>query len=567
MVKKVLNLAAALNPLRLLFRLWFMFGNWRRGRFKKLDYVLFVLPAKLPALPEQRGWLRSRVLGAPPLSLWELNQHFERIAADPRPRGVILHLRGAELPLADLQSLRDSFLRLRAQGKQVVCYAQDYSTDTYYLASAADKIVIQPGGMLLTMGYSIQATFLKDALETAGIQLDVVAISPYKSAFDQVSRSDFSTESRQMVDWLLDSRYTVLLEGIAQGRGVPVETARRIIDTAPHLSADALAEGFIDGIVGEEGLAAFLGVKHVVLWDKANKVLLKRWRKRARQYVAVLRLAGDILPGESGKPPVDLPVPLPLVGNERMGDLTVVRQVRALLKDKNAAAVVLFVDSGGGSVSASEAMTAALTELAKTRPVVVYMNNVAASGGYYISTPARWIVAQPGTLTGSIGVLTAKPITRDLWPKLRMNRIELIRGENSTLFSDQAPFTDAQRAQMRRMIETIYTQFIGIVARSRNLDTVAVDAVAGGRVWTGAQAKQHLLIDELGDVHSALAKAREFAGLPSDSPARLVVEKGKPLAPALAEQTNPAAWWGYMRGQMQLYDGRPLLRIPFEIEN
>jgi protease-4 len=242
-------------------------------------------------------------------------------------------------------------------------------------------------------------------------------------------------------------------------------------------------------------------------------------------------------PGESMSPPVDLPIPF--VGGERAGDQTIVRQVRALMKDERAAAVVLFIDSGGGAVVAAEAMTSALDELAKTRPLVVYMNAVAASGGYYVATPARWIVAQPGTITGSIGVITAKPITGGLREKLHVNALAFTRGANADLYSDDAPFSEAQRAQVRASIESTYRQFVARVAASRRMSAEAVDAVSGGRVWTGEQALAHGLVDQLGDLRAALAKARELASLPDDAPVALVGGKAKPLPPQLA--ADPAA--------------------------
>jgi protease-4 len=278
--------------------------------------------------------------------------------------------------------------------------------------------------------------------------------------------------------------------------------------------------------------------------------------------VALLRVSGTMVQGESMHPPVDIPVPF--VGGERAGDLTVVRQVRNLMKNKQAAAVVLFIDSGGGAAAAAEAMTAALDELAKDRPLVVFMNGVAASGGYYIATPAHWIVAQPGTITGSIGVLTAKPVTAGLFENLKVHRLELTRGANANIMSDMQPFTEAQRARVRQSIEHIYEQFIGRVARGRQLTVEAVDAVGGGRVWMGTQAKAYGLVDELGDLYSALAKARELAKLPVHAPLVMVGGKSSPLPPQLAKAANPASALEYLYSGVQaVCNGRPQLLLPF----
>jgi protease-4 len=486
------------------------------------------------------------------MSLMDLDRLLERIGQDPRPQGVIITLRGLQMPLADLQTLRDSLLRLRQTGKKVIFYAQGYDNAAYYIAAAGDEIILQPGGTLDTIGLISQPTFFKNALDAVGVQLDSVAISPYKGAFDSFTREMISPEGQAQLEWLLDSRYDLIVEGIAAGRKLSAEAVREMIDHAPYLDTTALAAGYIDAVCNEEQLAAYLGVEHLVPLDKAKKYLLRPWRKRHRQYVAVLPLTGMIVPGESASPPGNIPVPLPILGEDRLGDITVVNQVRELMDDEDAAAVVLWIDSPGGSATASEAMTSALDELAKSRPVVAYMNAVAASGGYYVATPAQWIIAQPGTITGSIGVILAKAITNGLYQNLRVNRLEFMRGANASLLSDGTPFNDQQRVQMRQLIEHAYQQFIGRVAVSRKLSLEAVDAVGGGRVWTGQQALAHHLVDELGDWQSALAKARTLAGLDAEAPFRIIHDKAKPLAPQVAEQANPAAGLIYLHENLQM---------------
>jgi protease-4 len=301
-------------------------------------------------------------------------------------------------------------------------------------------------------------------------------------------------------------------------------------------------------------------------WNDAHNVLLHEWRGGFDKYVAVLPLTGMMLPGESGGPPVDLPIPIPFLGAERLGDLTVVRQVRNLMKNKAAAAVVLWIDSGGGAAITADAMASALRELAKDRPLVAYMNGVAASGGYYIATPARWIVAQPGTTTGSIGVILAKPITGGLFEKLKVNRREFTRGANANIFSDAVPFNDIQRAQMRASIEHNYRQFVNLVAESRRMSPADVDAIGGGRVWTGQQALANGLVDQLGDLKAAVDKARELAGLPEDAPAVLVPKQAKPIAPQLVEQSNPAAALEYIRTNLEALRGLMLWLLPVDLE-
>jgi protease-4 len=547
MFKKFLKGLSRLNPLRGLRYVLHLAANGLRKRFGQLDYIIIPLPASMPALPEPRSWLQRRLQGDPPLSQLELERLFERIAADPRAKGVVIQPRGMQMSLADLQTLRASIQRLRSRGKRVVFYAAMYTNGMYYLASAGDEILLQTGGTLYTVGLTAQPAFLKNALDSIGLQFDAVAISPYKGAFDALTRDDISPEGRAQLEWLLDERYTQIVEGIATGRGMSVEQAQALIDSAPHVDSAALQAGYVDAVLHEEGLSEHLGAKHLVTLEHADKALYKIWRRRHDQYVAVLPLTGTIFPGESARPPGGVPIPLPLVGDERLGDVTVTRQVRALMKDKRAAAVILWIDSPGGSGDASEAMAAALDELAKDRPVVAYMHSTAASGGYYIATPARWIIAQPGTITGSIGVIFGKAITTGALNNLKINRLEITRGANAGFLSDQAPFSETQRQQVRDLINHFYQVFVQRVARSRGLTAQAVDAVGGGRVWSGRQARGLQLVDELGDWQAA---------------AGVIRGRGKPLAPQLAEQASPAAYLGYMQTNLNALTHRVQYLMP-----
>lgn len=563
-IKSRLKALTALNPLRGIRWGIFRLRNRLRKR-SKIDYITFDLPQEMPTLPESRHWALNRALGPSPLSLTELDRIFERIGDDPRPKGVILNIRGLALPLANLQTLRNSLLRLRAKGKRIICYAQSYSNAVYYIASVANEIVLQPTGEVETVGLRAEATFLKDALDMVGVKLDSIAISPFKGAFDQLTRSEMSPEGRAQLDWLLDSQFEMIVQGIAEGRKRSIEEVKAMIDGAPYLDSEALAAGYVDAVETEEALHRRLNSEHIINWQSANKKLFTKWTKRSDKYVALLNVSGMMVPGKSGKPPIDIPIPF--IGGERVGDITVVQQVRHLMEDEQAAAVILYVNSGGGAVIAGEAMHSALTELAKTRPLITYMDSVAASGGYYIATPSQWIVAQPGTITGSIGVISAKPVTNGLYEKLHAHRTEITRGANAGMMSDFAPFTDAQRLRMRQTIEHIYRHFVELVSSSRHMSYEAVDAIAGGRVWTGTQAKSNGLVDELGDLKTALAKARSLAKLSDDAPLILFEGKGKLLPPQLAEKANPAASLTYMYENLSaITNGTPQLLLDVNIK-
>ncbi|MBN1964859.1 MAG: S49 family peptidase [Anaerolineae bacterium] len=550
-----------LNPLRLwqlVRRAALALANWRKRRVKHLDYLVLTLPGTMPALPERRPWLMQRVLGQPPLSLYELGQAFERIAADPRLKGVVLRLRvgGLAMSLADLQTLRGLILRLRAAGKRVACFAMNYETRGYTVASAADDVLLGAGGEFYPVGVRIGITYLRETLDLLGVQASLVQITPYKSAMERFTRRFPSPENEEQIEWLLDSRYEQIVAGIAAGRGLTPEAVRAMFDGAPHLASEALAAGYVDAVLSEEELPAYLGAEHLVPWARGIKALPQAWQPRADRAIKILPMTGNQVEGESQQPPVELPIPF--IGGERMGSFTVVQQVRNLMRDTRAAAVVLFIDSDGGSSSAVEEMIGALRELAADRPVVAYFNGAAASGGYYVAMPAAHIVAQSGTITGSIGVYTAKLSASGggLAGRLGFNTVEFLRGANANLTSLSTPWSEEQLRRERRVVEDVYRRFVAAVAQSRGMAAEAVDAVGGGRVWTGTQALAHGLVDELGGLEAAVAKARELAGLPADAPVEIVTGKGKPLGPQLTEVNNPAAALRYLQeGLAQLSQG------------
>jgi protease-4 len=575
--KSLRRLLRRLNPFRLLGRARHALANRRRLRHKELDAILLSLSGELPTVPEPRGFIQRRIFGPPPLSLWQIGQIFDRIARDPRPKTVVLSLGGLSLSLADLQTLRGMLLRLKADGKRIVCHAQGYDNALYYLASAADEVLMQPTADFAVTGLQSEMFFLKDLLAQAGVAVDVVAISPYKSALEQVSASAMSDESRAQMNWLIDSRFDQLVRGMAEGRSRTPDEIRAMIDACPMADVRALERGHIDGLCYEDDLPARLGVKRLVRWDEARRRLLLPPRQDAGdKRIAVLCVTGLMVNGESGGAPGDvpLPVPVPLLGDERTGDATFVRQVRALLKDETVAGAVLLVDSGGGAVTAAAHMGEALDTLAKHMPLVTCMTGAAASGGYWIATSAAHIVAQPGTITGSIGVITAKADAHALLGKLHVTAEAFTRGRNADLFSSTVSFSETQRALVRDSVTYAYELFVKRTAARRGLTEAAVDAVGGGRVWTGEQALAHGLVDELGDFRAALARARALAGLPDSAPvvfwsdddaaAPAVVERAQRAARTAVLNMHPAGWLAHaLVSARHVASGQAQALLPF----
>jgi protease-4 len=523
------------------------------------DYVTVLLEEEPPALPDPQVPLWQRFFSRRRLSMKELGERFDAIAADRRIKGVVLHLRPVPLSMAGLQDLRELVERLRAKQKRVVAWAPFYTTGTYYLACACDEICLLPAGSVQPLGFATTGLFLADALARIGIKADFIQVSPYKSAADVLTKSKMSDELREQLTWLLRSQHGQLIDAIAAGRRIDSTAASALVDGSPYDDVQAVEKKVVDVVLTEEELPKHLGGE-LGDWDQARRKLPRPApRLRLRRYVAIMRIEGTILDGRSGRPPVKPPIDLPIVGDARAGDLTVVQLARQVAGDRRAAAAVLYVNSRGGSATASEAMFAALDVVASRKPLVVVMGPVAGSGGYLVSMPGAWIVARPGTLTGSIGVLTGKLVTSGLWEKLTATRETVALGEHATLESDEKPFSTEERKIVEAHVNRSYSFFLDLVASRRHLERSAVEAVAGGKVWTGAQALERKLVDELGGLDAGVRKARSLAGLPESTPA-LEVQPPKRSAPPLVLPTA-AALAGYLIDGLSLINRTPALAV------
>jgi protease-4 len=397
-------------------------------------------------------------------------------------------------------------------------------------------------------------------LRRVGLAADFVQISPYKSAADLLTKSKMSKEVREQTTWLLESRFKELVAAIAESRLVDEAGARALIDGSPYGDQAAVEAHVVDKLLGEEGLSDHLGGS-VGTWERARgKLETPPPRLRFGKYVALLRIEGTIVDGRSGRPPIRPPIEIPLVGGDRAGDLTVVQTARQLATDRRAAATVIYVDSRGGSATASEAMRQTLDVIAKRMPVVVVMGPVAGSGGYFVATPGAWIVARPSTLTGSIGVLTGKFVTSDLWRKLLVNRETIAFGEHSTMESDEKPYTDEERKIVRAEVERTYNYFVDLVAKARKMTPAEVQPLAMGKVWTGRQALERKLVDEMGGLDAGIRKARELAGLTAEAPVR-EVRTPKRMIPPRAEAAAALGWLGFLLEGVKMLNRAPALAV------
>jgi len=491
----------------------------RRLRWQRIDYVVLRMSGHYPertVRPRRRFPLSLLPWPPPPPSIDDFALTLERIAADPRVRGVVLIVSGLSAGSATLGSLRASILRLRQEGKQCIAYMHQLDTWSYYLASACDEILAPESATFRSAGLWAEAIFLKDTLALVGLEADFEAIAEYKVSPDTLRRSEMTAPHREMLESLLDSLYGEVIGAMAEGRGVTEEHIQSLLDTVPLTAVQASEAGLLDGVCYEDELPHRLGTREtpatLVAWETAHRQLVQPSRWHSRQGIGVISLVGTIVPGPSQRPPIPIPLPLPLPADQAGSD-TLVQQLRAAARDKRLAAIVLHVDSPGGSAFASDLIWREVANLRRVKPVVVYMSNRAASGGYYVSAPASEIIAQATTLTGSIGIWGGKIVSRGLYDKLQAGRQSVSRGQTAGMYADTAPFSVEERAKVRADIGTGYASFKARVAEGRALSEDEVETVARGRVWTGEQALDHGLVDSLGDLRDAADRARHLAGL------------------------------------------------------
>ncbi|QIN79123.1 signal peptide peptidase SppA [Rubrobacter marinus] len=522
------------------------------------DFVWIPVSGSLPEFESRRrGFLRRR-LGPRPSgpSLEGIRSRLDRILADGRPAGVVLRVENLDAGWASLEELRREIERFRGRGKRVVAYLVDPGSRDYYLASAADEIFATPLSTLNVVGVSARVNFLKDALSRVGIRTEVVAVSPYKSAGDTLARSDFSEESREQTERLIDRRFGALVDAISAGRGLPPDETRRLIDGAPYPASAAEEAGLIDGVLYEDELAGRLGEGGARLaeWAGARRALRLPYRKRARKLVAMVGVEGAIVRGRSR----NLPVPLPLVGRQQAGSDSVVAALRVAEKNRRVGAVLLHVDSPGGDALASDLIWREVERVRRRKPVVVLMGNAAASGGYYVSAAASHVVARGNTVTGSIGVILTRPVAAGLLGDLGVNPVTVERGARSNLLDPRREPTADELAVLRTQLTAVYDEFKDRVVRGRGMDPATLEGLAGGRVWTGDEALERRLVDEVAGFRDALRKARSLAGMDGDdadtllkvsvpagarpSPGEPVREAVDAVLEAFAELKAPRAW-------------------------
>ncbi len=513
-------------------------------------------------------------------TLRELVAALRKGARDDAVVGLVAHLGGHRLSLAQVQELREAVADFRTSGKSAVAWTESFGetgsgTVPYYLATAFDEIWIQPSGEVGVTGVSVRAVFVRSALDKAGVIPQLGKRREYKTAADTFTEKEMTGPAREMASRLAESAYEQIVEGIAVRRRLDTARVRELVDSAPLPAQAGLEAGLVDRLgyrsdvydelrkaLGEP--TRLLAERYIRRGPRTLQDLRKQLPWPQKPVVAVVRISGGITVGRNSSNPL---------GGSGSGSDTVGAALRAVADDDKVKAVVLRVDSPGGSYVASDAIRNEVLRLRSTgRPVIASMGSVAASGGYFVAMPADLIVAQPGTITGSIGVLSGKGVVRDALGRIGISQEAVSEGENARMYSAQEEFTDEQWARLEETLDRIYKDFVAKAAQDRGLPEEQLESLARGRVWTGADAHARKLVDELGGFQHALTLACNRAGLDRDNialasvPHRTLLDRLRPPTTAddLAVSTPPLTLDGLSAGLYSALGLPPagVLRMP-----
>ena len=513
--------------------------------------------------------------GGATLGLWDAIQAIEAAAADPGIKYILLRADAASGGVSSMEELRAALAEFRKSGKAVVAYMENPTCGTYYLSSVADKIYMTSyhGGSPQMTGMASQMIFLKDILDKVGVNFQLIRHGKYKSAGEMYIKNAPSDENREQYQVMVNSLWKTISETTAEARGIPVDKLNELIDKlALNFPEDFLANGLVDELLDHEGLVQKLcdlaqveKVEDLHLVSLLDYVDAKVFHLRGKENVAILFADGEIVEGNDYAD----------IASGRF-----VAEIDKIRKDKSVKAVVLRVNSPGGSVVASEKIRSALKLLMDEKPLVASYGNYAASGGYWISAGTQKIYSDATCLTGSIGVFSMIPEFSKTTAKLGVNMVTVGSNKHSDMYSLMRPFDAEETASMQAYVEDIYERFVGLVAEGRSLEKQAVDDMAQGRVWVGTDALGLGLVDEIGGLREAVDYAAALAGFVNKSdyrvatyPAQLSQTEqlldmlyGKKQTPSILEGT-PFEALGKTLGKLR--DNEPMqvyARLPYDIE-
>ena len=464
----------------------------------------------------------SGLLLAKTLTVRDVVEALQRAATDDRVVALIARIGAASLGLAQIQEVRDAVLAFRDKGKRAVAYAATFGefgpgNGAYYLATAFDTIYLQPSGDVGLTGLMAETPFLRGTLDKLGLVPRLDHRQEYKDFMNILTERQYTAPHREATQRVVESQFAQMVQGIATARGLYAGAVRSLIDRGPFLGPEALQAQLVDALAYRDEV--YTQVK-TQAGGQAQLLYLAKYLTRAgRPYttgdtIALIYGVGAVRLGKSDFDP--------LLDGPTMGAETVTAAFRAAVEDPDVKAILFRIDSPGGSYVASDAIwreTVRAREAGK--PLIVSMGDVAGSGGYFVAMAANKIVAQPGTITGSIGVVGGKIVTTGFWDKLGLSWDEVHTSANATMWSSTQDYTPEQWARLENSLDRIYEDFTTKVAAGRQLPKEHILEVARGRIWTGADAKENGLVDELGGLPVALRLTREAIGLPPDAPIRL----------------------------------------------
>jgi len=461
------------------------------------------------------------------LNLRTLLARLEQIRTDTQVKGVLITVGDPMISLSQAQELRDALAAVVKAGKPVFVHADVYDTTLYTMATGASDICILEGGELMMPGIGIESMFLRGLFDKVGVKADYVQIGEYKGADEQYTRTGASEELRGEMKSLVDGLYEEVVNGIATHRKIDPAVVKATIDDSMASGKTAKARKLVDHLTDQDGVRALLekklgteallnpayGMEQREAVDFSNPFgLLSSLMKKSdaqkpsdKPSVAVIYAEGVIVDGESGDGL--------FTEGGNVGSHTLRKAFRAALRDDNIKAVVIRIDSPGGSALASEVMWQAARRLAEKKPVVISIGGMAASGGYYLASAGETIYADPTAIVGSIGVVGGKFVTADLFEKLGIKTESFSKGRNADLFSMNQPFTDRQRVMVTTWMKSTYDQFTDRIMTTRKGRIGDIDRVARGRIFVASKAKELGMVDEIGGLRDAIAAAAKKGGL------------------------------------------------------
>jgi protease-4 len=508
------------------------------GRIKDHSYLVVDVYGDIPEYNPPGG--PFDIMGGSPETVQRILSNLEKAARDDRVEGVILKMSGsAGIGYASLGEIRDAIKAVRAAGKRVYGFADDMNRRMYYLAAACDSIYVPPGAYFNFRGVAAMSMHIKRTLDKLDIEPNIHQIKEYKSAAEMVTREDMSPEARENIDWILDDFWGHFLATLQEDRGLSEDRVTELMEHALFTPPEAVEAGLVDRLLYYDELENMLKREkdeklRTVSQSRYARVKPSKVGLKGKKTIAVVHAQGMIAGRESK---VD-----PFLGVV-MGHESVVKQLKKVREDDDIAAIVFRVNSGGGDALASDLIARGVEYANQEKPVVVSMVDVAGSGGYYIAYRASKIVADPMTITASIGSISGKFNMKGFYDKLGITYDFVARGPMALMSSDYRNFTDEERQRFEDNHWDEFNLWLADVAKHRGMTFEDAKKLAYGRVYTGLQAKGNGLVDEVGGLDRAIALAKELAEIPADAGVTVVhyPKKKDPIGAICEVLGNPAA--------------------------